>query len=38
VAALRESWRLLLAQGARMIYPAHGKPFEADVMRKALAG
>jgi glyoxylase-like metal-dependent hydrolase (beta-lactamase superfamily II) len=35
---LRESWQLLLAQGARMIYPAHGKPFEADIMRKALAG
>jgi glyoxylase-like metal-dependent hydrolase (beta-lactamase superfamily II) len=38
MATLRESWRLLLAQGARMIYPAHGKPFSADVMRKALAG
>lgn len=38
MATLRESWQLLLAQGARMIYPAHGKPFEADVMRKALAG
>ena len=38
MATLRESWRLLLAQGARMIYPAHGKPFEADIMRKALAG
>ena len=38
MATLRESWRLLLAQGARMIYPAHGKPFDADIMRKALAG
>ena len=38
MAKLRESWQLLLAQGARMIYPAHGKPFEADIMRKALAG
>jgi glyoxylase-like metal-dependent hydrolase (beta-lactamase superfamily II) len=38
MATLRESWRLLLAQGARMIYPAHGKPFKADIMRKALAG
>jgi hypothetical protein len=35
---LKESWQLLLAQGARMIYPAHGKPFEAGIMRKALAG
>ena len=38
MATLKESWQLLLAQGARMIYPAHGKPFEAEVMRKALAG
>jgi glyoxylase-like metal-dependent hydrolase (beta-lactamase superfamily II) len=38
MAKLRESWQLLLAQGARMIYPAHGKPFEAGIMRKALAG
>jgi len=35
---VKESWSLLLAQGARMIYPAHGKPFSADVLRKALAG
>jgi glyoxylase-like metal-dependent hydrolase (beta-lactamase superfamily II) len=38
MATLKESWQLLLAQGARMIYPAHGKPFEAEVMRRALAG
>lgn len=30
------SWKLLLATGAKMVYPAHGKPFSADVMRKAL--
>jgi len=33
---VRKSWELLLAEGARTIYPAHGKPFSADVIRKAL--
>ncbi|MFC1887124.1 MBL fold metallo-hydrolase [Thermodesulfobacteriota bacterium] len=33
---LIQSWQLLLDQGARTIYPAHGKPFSADIMRKAL--
>jgi glyoxylase-like metal-dependent hydrolase (beta-lactamase superfamily II) len=32
-----ESWRKLLDMGARTVYPAHGKPFPADVMRKAVA-
>ena len=32
----RESWRLLLDAGARTIYPAHGKPFPAAVMRRAV--
>lgn len=34
---LKESWRLLLDQGARTIYPAHGEPFSADIIRKALS-
>jgi len=33
---LKESWKLLLDQGARTIYPAHGKPFLAEAIRKAL--
>jgi glyoxylase-like metal-dependent hydrolase (beta-lactamase superfamily II) len=33
---VRASWALLLSKGARRIYPAHGKPFPADVIRKAL--
>jgi hydroxyacylglutathione hydrolase len=37
VQAVRESWKLLLDQGARTIYPAHGKPFSADIIRKALS-
>ncbi len=28
------SWRRLLEAGAHTIYPAHGKPFSADVMRR----
>ena len=33
---VRESWRLLLDQGAKTVYPSHGKPFPAEVMRKVL--
>lgn len=33
---VRESWRVLLDAGTQTIYPAHGKPFPADIMRKAL--
>jgi hydroxyacylglutathione hydrolase len=36
-AQLKESWRKLLNHGARTIYPAHGKPFSADVIRNALS-
>jgi len=34
---VRESWRLLLEHGADTIYPAHGDPFSAEIIRKALA-
>jgi hydroxyacylglutathione hydrolase len=34
--AIKASWRLLLDNGARWIYPAHGNPFSADVLSKAL--
>lgn len=33
IRVLRESWRLLLERGARTIYPAHGKPFSADLLK-----
>ena len=36
VNTVRDSWRLLLSSGAQRIYPAHGKPFPADVLRKSL--
>jgi hydroxyacylglutathione hydrolase len=31
------SWRVLLEHGAKTVYPAHGKPFSADVIRKTFA-
>ena len=33
---VRESWRLLMDAGAETIYPAHGKPFSVDFIRKSL--
>lgn len=30
------SWRTLLAAGAKVIYPAHGKPFPAEALRQLL--
>jgi hydroxyacylglutathione hydrolase len=36
VQQVKESWKTLLDQGAQMVYPGHGKPFPANVMRKAL--
>lgn len=34
---VRDSWKLLLDRGARTVYPAHGKPFPAEIMRKAIS-
>jgi len=34
---LKESWKLLLNQGAKIIYPSHGEPFPADIIRKAIS-
>jgi glyoxylase-like metal-dependent hydrolase (beta-lactamase superfamily II) len=36
VQRVRESWKFLLSEGAKTVYPAHGRPFPADVIRKAL--
>jgi len=36
VQQLRQSWQSLLDAGAKTIYPAHGTPFPADIMRQAL--
>jgi hydroxyacylglutathione hydrolase len=35
--AVSASWKLLLEQGVKTVYPAHGKPFPADVIRRALS-
>ncbi len=34
--AVSASWNLLLKHGARTVYPAHGRPFPAEAIRKAL--
>ena len=34
--AIKKSWRLLLTSGAKWIYSAHGKPFQADKLHKLL--
>ncbi|MGD0495900.1 MAG: MBL fold metallo-hydrolase [Candidatus Bathyarchaeia archaeon] len=33
---VKESWRKLLELGVTTVYPAHGKPFSAEVIKKAL--
>ena len=33
---VKESWQLLLDRGAKTVYPAHGKPFSADAIRRIL--
>ena len=32
----KESWRKLLEPSAARIYPTHGKPFSAEIIKKAL--
>lgn len=34
---VKESWKQLLDLGARTVYPGHGRPFSAEVVRRALA-
>ena len=36
VSQIKPSWKKLLDKGAKTIYPAHGKPFSAEVLRKQL--
>jgi len=33
---VKNSWKLLLDSGAKKIYPAHGKPFSAEIIRNIL--
>jgi hydroxyacylglutathione hydrolase len=34
---LKESWRTLLDQGVKTVYPSHGKPFPASIIRDLLS-
>jgi len=34
---VKDSWKRLLDMGAKTVYPAHGEPFPAQVMRKSIA-
>jgi len=34
---IKDSWRKLLDLGAKTVYPAHGKPFPAEILCKSLA-
>jgi glyoxylase-like metal-dependent hydrolase (beta-lactamase superfamily II) len=36
IQTLKQSWKPLLERGARVIYPAHGKPFSADEVKRFL--
>jgi len=31
---VKESWRKVIDAGAKLVYPAHGKPFSADIIKK----
>jgi hydroxyacylglutathione hydrolase len=33
---VKESWKLLLDEGAKTVYPGHGESFSAKVIRRAL--
>jgi hydroxyacylglutathione hydrolase len=35
---VKGSWKLLLEEGAEVVYPGHGKPFSAEIIRRALYG
>jgi glyoxylase-like metal-dependent hydrolase (beta-lactamase superfamily II) len=34
---VKETWKSFLDQGVKTIYPAHGEPFSADVIREAIS-
>mgnify|MGYP001117291001 CR=1 FL=1 len=33
---IKQGWRMLIAEGARTIYPGHGKPFSIEVIKEVL--
>jgi glyoxylase-like metal-dependent hydrolase (beta-lactamase superfamily II) len=34
---VKRIWQVLLEKGTKTVYPAHGKPFPADAIRRALS-
>jgi hydroxyacylglutathione hydrolase len=36
ISVVKQSWRRLLSSGVKHVYPAHGKPFKADILEKSL--
>jgi glyoxylase-like metal-dependent hydrolase (beta-lactamase superfamily II) len=34
---VKKSWQKLLDMGAKMVYPAHGKPFSVEALKSALS-
>ena len=37
IQVVKQSWRRLLDMGAKTVYPAHGKPFPAEILKEAVA-
>jgi hydroxyacylglutathione hydrolase len=36
IQVIKKSWQKLLYMGAKTVYPAHGKPFPAEILKKAV--
>ena len=36
IESIKENWKVLIDKGVKMIYPGHGKPFSAELMKKSL--
>jgi hydroxyacylglutathione hydrolase len=36
ISKVKESWKMLIENGARIVFPGHGNPFPVDVIRKKL--
>ena len=36
IESVKKCWKILIDKGVKMIYPGHGKPFPAEVMKKSL--
>jgi hypothetical protein len=38
IGKVKKSWKKIIQQGAKIIYPAHGNPFSVEIIKKILAG